>query len=185
MQDGINQDLPASTSPSKLVGINHLCISLKAPGNKVQASNGTMETSTTTSNNTMKKFQVATKEDVCLSLPVATMISRWIIPASTPGWPPLKKRNKTYTTLCISILNGRQKWEATSPTSNKTSSSRTRTGTTCSRISTLTRHTERLQQHPGWGRRIPHLSKVSFSFSSTLFLFLLFIFEFVFYLKNA
>ena len=85
MQARINWDLPACTRLSKLVGSNHLLIILKDFGNRVQASSGSMETSTTTSNNTMKKFQVATKVDVCLSLSVATMISRWIISTSTLG----------------------------------------------------------------------------------------------------
>ena len=158
MQARINWDLPACTRLSKLVGSNHLLIILKDFGNRVQASSGTTKTSTTSSNNTMKKFQVATRYDVCLSLPMATMISRWIIPASTLGWPPLKKRNKTYATPCISILNGRQKWEAPSPTSNKTSSSRTRTGTTCSRISTSTYRTEQLHQYLAWGKGILYVS---------------------------
>ena len=170
MRAGTNRDLPGCTSPIKLVGINHPHITLKATGNKVQASNGTTETSTTTSSNTMKKFRVAIREDVCLSLPVATLISRWIILASTPGWPPLKKCNKTYATPCISIFNGRQKWEAPSPTSSKTSSNRTRTGTTCSRISTSTHRTKCLQQHPSLGEEDPPFIKGKFSFSSTLFL---------------
>ena len=80
-----NRDRPVGTRLSMLVGINHPLITLRALGNKVLVSSGTSETSTTTSNNTMKKFQVATKADVCLSLSVATMISRWIISTSTLG----------------------------------------------------------------------------------------------------
>ena len=83
MRAGINRDLPGCISPSKLVGSSPHLITPKALGSRVQVSSGTIETSTTTSNNT--KFQVATREDVCLSLPVATMTSRWIILASTPG----------------------------------------------------------------------------------------------------
>ena len=95
MQAGTNRDLPACSRLSKLVGINHPLITLKALGNKVQASSGTTKFLTTTSNNPMNKFQVANREDICLSLPVATMINRWIILTSTLGGPPLKKHNKT------------------------------------------------------------------------------------------
>ena len=73
MQARINQDLPACTSLRKLVGSNHPLSTLKAPGNKVQASSGTKETSTTTNNNTMKMYQVTTTGDICLSLAEATM----------------------------------------------------------------------------------------------------------------
>ena len=147
MQAWINWDLPTCTSPNKLVGINHPLITLRAPGNKVQASNGTTTTSTSTCNNTMKKFQVATREDVCLSLPVATMTNRWIIPASTPCWPTLKKHNRTFATPCTSTLSGKQTWETPSSTFSRTSSKRMRTGPTRSRISTSTRHCERMHQH--------------------------------------
>ena len=48
---------------------------LRAPGSRVQVINGRMTTSTTISSNYMKKFQAATREDVCPSLLVAIMIS--------------------------------------------------------------------------------------------------------------
>ena len=85
MLAGTNQDLPVCTRLSNLVGINHPLNTLKAPSNMVQASSGTSETLTTTSNNTMKKYQVTTREDVCLSLAEATITNRWSTTATTIG----------------------------------------------------------------------------------------------------
>ena len=75
-----------------LAGSSLLLSTQKAPGNRAQVSNGSMATSTTINSIPMKKFQVATREDVCPSLFVAIMISQWVtitsrwsIPASTPG----------------------------------------------------------------------------------------------------
>jgi hypothetical protein len=92
MQVRISWDLLACTSPSMLVGSNPLLSTPKASSNLFQASSGTMVTSTTSSNSPMKKFQGATREDVCPSLLVAIMISPWAIMssrwstlASTPG----------------------------------------------------------------------------------------------------
>jgi len=83
MLAGTNRDPPACTKLSALVGINHPLITLKASGNKLQASSGTMETLTTTINNTMKKYQVTIREDVCLSLTGAIMTNWWTSTAST------------------------------------------------------------------------------------------------------
>jgi len=82
MLAGINRDLPTCTRPRK-VGINHPLITLKAPGNKVQVSSGTSKTSTTTNNSPMKKYQVTTWGDICLSLAKATMINKWSTSATT------------------------------------------------------------------------------------------------------
>ena len=79
---GDNRDRLVGTRLSMLVGINHPLITLKAPGNKVQVSCGTTETSPTVNNNTMKKYQVTTREDACLSLAGAIMTNRWTTTAS-------------------------------------------------------------------------------------------------------
>ena len=93
MQAGISQSLLACTSPSMLVGSSPLLNTLRAPDSRAQVSTSKKETSTTINSNPMKKFQAATREDICPSLPVAimisqwaTMTSRWSIPALTPGW---------------------------------------------------------------------------------------------------
>ena len=151
MQAGIKQDLPVCSRPSMLVGSIPLLVTLKVLGSRLRVSTGKKGTSTTTSHSTMKKSQAATREDACLSMPLAIMISRWatitsrwIIPASTPGWPPLKKHNKTFVTPCTSTHSGGQTWETSSSTFSRTNSKRMRTWTSCSRGSTSTRHTERL-----------------------------------------
>ena len=139
MQARITQNLPICTSPSILVGSSPLLGTLRALGSRAQVSNGNMATSTTISSSPMKKFQAATREDVCPSLLVAiminkwaTMTSRWSILASTPSGQPLKRRSKTFRTCYTSTPSGKQKWETASPTSNNTSSRRMRIGTICS-----------------------------------------------------
>ena len=151
MQAGISWALLACTSPSMLVGSSPLLNTLRAPSNRGQASSGTMATLTTINNNYMKMFQVATREDVCPSLPVAimisgwaTMTSRWIMPTSTLGSPPSRRPSKTFRTCFTSTPCGKQKWETASRTSNYISSRKMRYGTTCSRNSTLTHHSDRL-----------------------------------------
>ena len=151
MQARIERDLPVCSSLSMLVGSSPLLITLKALGSRLWVSTGKKGVSPTTSHSTMKKSQVATKENVCLSLPVAkminrwaTMTSRWIMSASTPGWPPLKRPNMPSRTPCTSTLSCKQTWETPSLTSSSSSSKRMRTGTTCSRSSTSTHHSEQL-----------------------------------------
>ena len=92
MQTGTSQDFLACTSPSMLAGSSPLLNTLRAPDSRAQVSTSNKGTSTTINSSPMKKFQAATREDVCPSLPVAimisqwtTMTSRWSIPASTPG----------------------------------------------------------------------------------------------------
>jgi hypothetical protein len=126
-------------------------------------SNGKMATLTTINSRHMKRFQVVTREHACPSLLVATMINQWAIMTnrwsmlvSILGQPLSKRRSTTSRTRLISTPSGNQEWETASPTSSNISSRRTRIGTTYSRVSILTRHSDRLQQHPTWGKRIPH-----------------------------
>ena len=177
-------NLIACTSLSMLVGSSTPLSMLRAPGIRAQVRNGSMATSTTISSSHMKKSWVAIREDICPSLPIATMTSpwaimssRWSAPTSTIGWRLSKRHSKTFGTSYTSTPSGKQRWENASPPFSSTRSRRTRIGDTCSRVSTLTCLSERLQQHLAWGRS-PRLPKVSFL--SGILLFSL-IFEFAIY----
>ena len=87
MQARISWDPPACINPSMLVGSSSLLSTLRSPGSRAQVSNGNMETLTTISSSHMKKFQAATREDICPSLPIATMISPWAIMSSRWSTP--------------------------------------------------------------------------------------------------
>ena len=152
MQARTSRDPPTCTNLSMLVGSSPLLSTLRAPRSRAQVINGNMATSTTINSSPIKKFQAATREDVCPSLPVATMISpwaimtsRWIMPTSTLGSPPSRRPSKTFRTCFTSTPCGKQKWETASRTSSYISSRKMRSRTTCSRNSTLTHHSDRLQ----------------------------------------
>jgi hypothetical protein len=158
MQAGTSQDLPICTSSSIMVGSSLLLSTLRAPSIRTQVRNGRMATSTIINNNNMKKSRVTIREDVCplpmvttMTNPWAIMSRRWSAPASTPSRWLLKRRSKTFETSYTNTPSGKQKWESASPASSSTRSRRTRIGTTCSRVTTLTHHFDRPQQQPTWG----------------------------------
>jgi hypothetical protein len=164
MQAGINRDLPACTSLSKLVGSNHPlfhCEGSWQQGSSEQWHHGNFdnyqqqhyeEVSSGHQGGRMsfsaRGYHDQQMDHSCLDTRLTTR----------------EEAQHDFTTPCTSALSGKQTWEMLSPTSSKTSNKRMGTRTICSRGSTSTRHSERLQQHPAWGRRIPHLSKVSFLF---------------------
>jgi hypothetical protein len=116
---------------------------------------------------------VATREDACPTLSGGIMINKWTTNASTTNWQPLRNRMLPYKVHYTNTHNGRRRWGTRSPTSNRISSSRTRTRTFCSRTSTFGHHIDRLCLHLARGKGIPHVSM-------SVFLFLLFYyFEFV------
>ena len=163
-----------------LVGSSPLLSTLRAPGIRAQVRNGRMATSTTISSSNMTKSWVAIGEDVCPSLPLVTMTSpwaimssRWSAPASTPGWRLSKRRGKTSRTHFTGTHNGKQKWENASPTSSRTRSRKTRIGITYSRVSTLTRHSDRqTTATPSLGKE-PLFTSGKFSVLFLYFIFLL------------
>ena len=78
-------NLLTCTSPSMLVGSIPLLSMLRAPSIRAQVRNGRMATLTTISSSNMKKSQVAIREDIYPSLPMATMTNRCSMPSSTTG----------------------------------------------------------------------------------------------------
>ena len=159
MPAGTHWDLPVGTSLSMLDGNNHLRINLKALGSRLQVSSGHTKILITTSSSSMKKLQVVTREDICLSLAGAIMINRWTTSASTTDWRPLRYKTLPYRTHCMNTHNDRPQWGTQLPTFNRINNSRTRTGTLCSNTSTFNRHSDRPCQHSPWGKSIPRVSR--------------------------
>ena len=140
IQVGMKRELLVCSRPNILVGTGRHPINLKALGNRLQASIGKTGTSTTTKGRTMKKSQVAIREDACLSLAEGTTTSTRISTASMVDRQPLKRRMLPYKVHYTNTHNGNQPWDTRLPTFNNNSNSRTRTGTFCSRTSTSGHH---------------------------------------------
>jgi len=85
MQAGTKRELLIGSRPNILVGTSHHPTNLKALGNRLQVNIGKTGTSTTTKGKTMKKPQVAIREDACLSLVEGTMTSTGISTALMAG----------------------------------------------------------------------------------------------------
>ena len=116
MQAGTSRDLPVCTNLSMLGGSSLLCIIQRVPGNRAQVGNGKTIILTTTSSSLTRRSPVATREDACPSLLMATttipqviMSSRWSMLVSTPGSPPLRRTSMRFRTLCTNILSGEKK----------------------------------------------------------------------------
>jgi hypothetical protein len=68
-----SRDLPVCTNLDMLGGSNLPCIIWRVPGIRARARNGKTATLTTTSNSSMRRFPVASREDACPSLLAASM----------------------------------------------------------------------------------------------------------------
>ena len=73
MKVGTSRDLLVCTNPSMLGGSSLLCIIQRVPGNRAQVGNGRMAILTITNSSFTRRSLMATREDACPSLLVATM----------------------------------------------------------------------------------------------------------------
>jgi len=123
MQVGTSRDLLVCTNLDMLGGSSLLRIIQRVPGNRAQVGNDRMTILTTTSCSPMRRSLVATRENACPSLlmasmtstwatirrPWVTMSSRWNTLGSTPGSRPLRRTIMRFRTLCTNISSGKKK----------------------------------------------------------------------------
>ena len=155
-----------------LGGNNLLRIIGRVPGIRAQVHNGRVATLTTISSSQMRRSLVATREDACPSLLVAsmtipraimthiwdtichpwvTMSNRWNTLTLTLGWLPSRRVSMRSRTPCTNIPSGKKKQDNALPPSSSTKSRRIKIGSTYSRVSTSTCPSKRPQQQPAWG----------------------------------